>query len=161
MSWLIDTNILLRLIEPDHSMHPAAFGAFESLLSLNEVICALPQNIAEFWNVCTRPIDKNGLGFTPARTDVELRNIEAIVKVIPDIPAIYPVWRDMVVAHSVSGVQVHDTRIAAAMKVHGITHLLTFNGDHFKRFQGITVVAPDEIINQPPLQSNEQTSSDQ
>jgi predicted nucleic acid-binding protein len=142
-------------------MHPVAAGAFESLLSLDEAICALPQNIAEFWNVCTRPIDKNGLGFTPARTDAELRKIEAIVTVIPDVPAIYPVWRGMVAAHSVSGVQVHDTRIAAAMKVHGITHLLTFNGDDFKRFQGITVVAPDEVVNQQPPQSYEQTSPDQ
>lgn len=54
-------------------------------------------------------------------------------------------WRRLVVHYRVSGVQVHDARIVAAMQTHGITHLLTFNGDDFRRFSEITVVHPSEI----------------
>jgi hypothetical protein len=42
----------------------------------------------------------------------------------------------------VSGVQVHDARIAAAMRVHGVTHLLTLNTGDFTRYPGITAVHP-------------------
>jgi predicted nucleic acid-binding protein len=42
----------------------------------------------------------------------------------------------------VSGRQVHDARLVAAMKVHNVTHLLTFNTDDFKRFSEIMVVNP-------------------
>jgi hypothetical protein len=48
--------------------------------------------------------------------------------------AIYHEWRRLVLAHSVSGVQVHDARRAAAMSVHGVTHLLTLNPEDFKRY---------------------------
>lgn len=39
----------------------------------------------------------------------------------------------------------HDTRIVAAMNVHKVFKLLTFNLDDFKRFSGITVVDPVSI----------------
>lgn len=64
---------------------------------------------------------------------------------LPDREAIYREWRRLVVAHAVSGVQVHDARLAAAMLVHGITHLLTLNSADFVRFPGITAVRPSEI----------------
>ena len=42
-------------------------------------------------------------------------------------------WRRLVVAYGVSGAQVHDACLAAAMRVHGVTRLLTFNGADFAR----------------------------
>ena len=48
-------------------MGEASLQAIKLLLAAGEVVCVLPQNIAEFWNVCTRPSDKNGLGLTPKR----------------------------------------------------------------------------------------------
>ena len=44
--------------------------------------------------------------------------------------------------YKVIGRRVHDTRLVAAMNVHSVTHLLTFNTDDFKRYDGITVVDP-------------------
>ena len=35
--------------------------------------------------------------------------------------------RELVVKHSVSGIQVHDAKIPAAMKAHNIENLLTLN----------------------------------
>ncbi|HXM33725.1 MAG TPA: hypothetical protein VN920_00925, partial [Pyrinomonadaceae bacterium] len=62
MSFLLDTNIILRLVEPAHSMHAAALDASSALLAADEAVHIVPQNIAEFWNVCTRPLNQNGLG---------------------------------------------------------------------------------------------------
>ena len=44
------------------------------------------------------------------------------------------------VTYAVSGVNVHDARLAAAMKIHGISHLLTLNPADFARYDHITVV---------------------
>jgi predicted nucleic acid-binding protein len=46
---------------------------------------------------------------------------------------------------SFSGVQVHDARLAAAMIVHHIRHILTLNETDFSRFTEVTVVNLDSL----------------
>jgi len=145
MDCLADTNVLLRSIQQTHPMHPTALTALTTLLASGDRVCITPQNIIEFWNVCTRPVDRNGLGLTPGEADREASRLEAIMSLLPDIPAIYPEWRRLVVAHSVSGVRVHDARIVAAMNVYGISSLLTFNGPDFTRYPGIHPVHPNDV----------------
>lgn len=144
--YLVDTNVLLRHVEPKHSMHAEAVNAISALLNTGEPVYTLPQNISEFWNVCTRPLDKNGLGLSPAQADAEVKRIESLLMVALDNASIYPEWRKLVVQHAVSGVQVHDARIVAAMKTHGLTHLVTFNNRDFIRYAGITVLTPQEVV---------------
>jgi predicted nucleic acid-binding protein len=50
------------------------------------------------------------------------------------------------VRHRVSGAQVHDARLAAAMLVHGIDRILTFNGADFTRFQDIVAIHPSGAV---------------
>jgi predicted nucleic acid-binding protein len=145
MLYLADTNILLRLAQPQHPMHRAAQHAINALVGNNDDVCVIPQNIIEFCNVATRSVDQNGLGFNHQQTRDEVEKIEKLFRLIPDTPAIYDEWKRLIFAHKVSGKQVHDARIAAAMNVHGITHLLTFNKDDFKRFTGIVAVSPAEL----------------
>jgi hypothetical protein len=45
----------------------------------------------------------------------------------------------------VSGVQVHDARLAAVMRVHGLTHILTLNAADFARYPGIIAVHPQDV----------------
>jgi predicted nucleic acid-binding protein len=126
-------------------MHTDAVRAVSVLLTRGERVCVFPQNLIEFWNVATRPVSVNGLGFSLAQTEAEVNSIESLLVVLPDSPAIYPEWRRLVVAHSVSGKQVHDARIVAAMNVHNVTHILTFNLDDFKRYPCITLTDPVSI----------------
>ncbi len=51
----------------------------------------------------------------------------------------------MVVQYSVSGVQVHDARLAAAMYAHGISEVLTLNDADSGRFAGIHAIDPHHI----------------
>ncbi|WP_231636523.1 MULTISPECIES: type II toxin-antitoxin system VapC family toxin [Planktothricoides] len=106
------------------------------------------QNCIEFWNVATRPFEKNGFGLTPPETARLLQLIERIFPLLPDSSEIYQEWRRLVVAFGVSGVQVHDARLVASMKVNGISHILTLNVEDFKRYisEGIVVVAPGTIV---------------
>src|SRR5271156_2303944 len=94
------------------------------------------QNIAEVWNT-TRPQSRNGFGLSVLDADREVALIEAGMELLPDGAKVYREWRRIVVQFGVSGVQVHDARLAAAMYTHGISHILTFNASDFSRFGGL------------------------
>jgi len=145
MIWLIDMNIILRLAQISSSQHSEAKNAVDKLLVQGFTLCILLQNVSEFWNVCTRPLDKNGFGFSIAQTDAELSKIELVFDILPDTKEIYRNWRELIVNHSVSGVKVHDAKIVAAMKAHNIQNLLTFNAKDFKRYTNIKAVEPKDI----------------
>jgi hypothetical protein len=104
------------------------------------------QNLAEFWNVCTRPAERNGFGFSVAETDERASLIESKLTLAADSEAMYREWRQIVVAQEVSGIQVHDARLVAAMHVHRIEHLLTMNTGDFRRYAGVAAVSPQELL---------------
>jgi predicted nucleic acid-binding protein len=147
---LVDSGILLRLLEPTDPQHGVIRGAVRALRGRGDTLVTAPQNAAEFWNVCTRPVTaRGGLGLTIADADRRLRVIERLFRVIPDSPAAYQTWRGLLVAQGVSGVQVHDTRLVALMQVHGITHILTLNGADFARYPGIVPIDPASLSAPP------------
>lgn len=146
MAFLLDTNVLLRVITPSGPMHLEAVAACSILIEAGQELFAFPQNIAEFWRVCTRPKDKNGFGYTTKKADSEIDKLEGFVTVIPEHIDTYREWRSLVAKYRVKGVKVHDARIAAAMIAQGLTNLLSFNTSDFKRFSDINVFAPADII---------------
>jgi len=141
--YLADTNVLLRLADRTHPVHPTVRAAVRKLRTGGHSLRATPQNFVEFWNVATRPTERNGFGLSPATADRLLRLVERLFLLLPDSPTVYPEWRRLVVAFGVSGVQVHDARIVAAMIVHGVTHILTFNTTDFVRYVTTRIVAVD------------------
>jgi predicted nucleic acid-binding protein len=149
MSILLDTNILLRRAQPSHPSHALAVDSVARMLAAGELVHFTLQNIAEFWNVATRPAQHNGLGFSASVTLAEVERIEAAFELLPDTPALYLAWRDLVVRHNVIGARVHDARLVAAMKVHGVPRLLTFNTADFTRY-GIEVVEPASVLGASP-----------
>jgi len=76
---------------------------------------------------------------------MRLRLLERHFPVLPDSPFVYERWKTLVLVHKVIGVNVHDARLAAAMLVHGVTHILTANVRDFVRYPGVTAVRPDQI----------------
>lgn len=47
--------------------------------------------------------------------------------------------------HRVSGIKVHDARIVAAMIVHRVENILTFDLEDFKRYPEFVVVHPNSV----------------
>lgn len=105
----------------------------------------LAQNLIEFWAVATRPIINNGLGLSIAHTEVEVSRLKNLFALVPDTPDVFSEWERIVRQYQVSGKQVHDARLVAAMKVHSLQNLLTFNDGDFKRFSEIVVVNPQSV----------------
>jgi predicted nucleic acid-binding protein len=145
MPFLADTNVLLRLLQRGDPNHAVVRTALRALAARYERIYYVSQNLVEFWRVCTRPASVNGLGMSVSGTDRWAGIIERLFLLATDRPEVHTEWRRIVVANSVSGIQVHDARIVAAMRVHGLTHLLTLNVRDFSRYSGITVVHPLDV----------------
>jgi len=145
LAYLADTNILLRISQRQDPQYQIIRTALRLLRTRGANLCFTSQNLAEFWNVCTRPIENNGYGLSTAETDRRAGLIEAGFTFLPDSEQIHTEWRKLVVIHSVIGVKVHDARLVAAMHVHGITNLLTLDEADFRRYPGITIVHPSQI----------------
>ena len=143
MVYLVDTNVLIRLADRRDPRHQLVRTALRRLRRAGHQLQVSPQNCVEFWNVATRPAAQNGFGLKPTDADRLLKLIERLFPLLPDSPLVYSEWRGLVVDYEVSGVQVHDARLVAIMKTHGVTHILTFNPTDFSRYTPTGIVAVD------------------
>ena len=147
MSVLVDTNVLLRWTQPDHSQYGIAVESVRRLLANGEPVYYTLQNIAEFWNVLTRPVTSNGMGVSAQVALAEVEKIERALTLLPDLPAMYGEWKRLVVQNGVQGVKVHDARLVAAMNVHNVRRILTFDTGDFARY-GVEVLQPSSVLSQ-------------
>lgn len=127
-------------------MYPVADEANRRLPQQGRKLHIAPQNCVELWTVATRPIGNNRLGMTIETAAAELRRLRSLFAVLIETPAIFPVWETLVIQHQVIGKPVHDARLVAAMRVHGINAILTFDKTGFSRFPDIEVVHPADVV---------------
>ena len=145
MRVLLDTNILLRVQNPNDGQHGVAVDAVEALLSRGHQLVLVPQILYEFWVVATRPTDVNGLGMKTDEVADAVDQFLNLYSLLRDERAIFDRWLDLVSDHAVRGVNAHDARLAAAMRRHRIDAILTFNVKHFRRFGQVKVLEPGAV----------------
>jgi len=147
MSIIVDSNILCRLARNDDPQHELAKKAVELCLQRREELLLTPQAQREFWVVATRPREKNGLGLTPSQAAQLLKDFEQFSSFVPDTPAVHQNWQRLVAQHDVSGKDAHDAGFVAAMQAHGVSQILTFNAQDFRRYQPqITILVPERLL---------------
>ncbi len=144
-SCLVDTNILLRIARRSDPQHNLIYTALAKLSLAGTILHYTHQNVAELWNVMTRPAARNGFGLTAAEAESEVRAIEAGMSFLAENEAVYREWRKMVVQHAVSGVQVYDARLVAVMRVHAVSYILTLNVDDFTRYGEARAMHPSSV----------------
>ena len=105
----------------------------------------VPQNLYEFWVVATRPVENNGLALTPSQADRITSRIAKVCLLLRDPSELYDEWRRIVLANHVSGKIAHDARLVAAMRLHSIQQILTFNIQDFARYPGIQAIHPLDV----------------
>jgi predicted nucleic acid-binding protein len=146
MRVLVDTNVLLRSAQPNHPLCSQATHAVAKLLRQKDSVFFCPQNIAEFWNVATRPADRNGLGFSPEEVLREVASLEESLTLLPEVPAIYAAWKRIVQEHKVQGIKVYDARLVAVMNVYAVETILSFNTADFQRYDLISTLHPASLL---------------
>ena len=93
MRFLLDSGILLRLVDEHDSQHDLVEAAVGTLGNCGDELFITTQNIAEFWNVATRPIANNGLELPPATAAKSFEDmIEPICAVLMAITAAFLLW---------------------------------------------------------------------
>lgn len=146
LSYLVDTNILLRISRENDPQHQLIAACLKGLEKQGSQLCYALQNIAEFWSVCTRPAASNGYGLSIPETNQRVEYIERTMTHLPDSDRVYSIWRQLIVTHKVHGIQVHDARLAATTIAHGITNILTLNQADFQRYAGVVAVHPSSVL---------------
>ncbi len=143
MQVLVDTDVLLRVVEPGHAQHQPAVAALRRLRQAGQTLCVVPQIHYEFWVVATRLVAVRGLGMTAADALQELDRLgPPLFRLLRNERAIYDAWRGLMQSQPALGKRAHDARMAAALIRHGLTHILTFNAGDFRSFTGLTVLDP-------------------
>jgi predicted nucleic acid-binding protein len=125
-SCLVDTNILLRT----------------NKARLFITLTRISQNSGTQWPA--RMI-ATLLDWVRVKPNEKLRPFEAGMSLLADGEAIYREWRRIVTQFGILGVQVHDARLAAAMYVHRLGHILTLNVSDFSRFPGLAALHPNSV----------------
>jgi len=142
---LVDTSTLVRTLQVRHPQYETVARAFETLIARGRELHIGPQNLFELWVVATRPASQNGLGLSTTEAAAELMRLKSMFPLLPEPPAIYPVWESLVIQYRVAGKPAHDARLVAAMLVHGLTTILTFDRTGFSRYAGIEVLHPADV----------------
>lgn len=146
MAYLLDTGILLRLFDRSHADHALIRSGISILRANRERLYTASQNIAEFWNVSTRPTTaRGGFGLSVPTVALRIGFIERLCTILTNDRQTYLEWKLLLRQHQIIGVAVHDARLVAAMGVHHVGHILTLNSQDFRRYSNIVVVEPRSI----------------
>ena len=152
MPYLLDTSVLLRLVDKNDPQHATVRGAVRKLIGDREELLITTQNVAEFCNVATRPVANSGFGRSPIDAlGILEREIEPICSIIAEPDVVYGELKRLVAKYGVVGKQVHDTRLVAMMLVWQIENVLTLNDRDFRRYEpeGIKTFTPASIATRP------------
>ncbi len=143
---LLDTNILLRYASTSDPLYSVVDGAVTKLHGRGETLHLVPQNLYEFWAVATRPTAVNGLGLSTAECEAAVAGLKRLFPLLPDQPTLFAEWESLVAAHQCQGKTVHDARLVAAMRTHGLSQFLTLNAGDFRRYPWLTILEPAAVV---------------
>lgn len=138
----VDTNILVYAHREDLPFHGVAFQRLAELAE-GPATWAVPWPcLHEFLSIVTHP--RIYLPFSPLTRAIE--QVDAwlgspTLAVLAKSAAHWPTLRALLVAGRVTGPRVHDGRIAALCRQHGVRELWSADRD-FSRFPGLAVVNP-------------------
>ena len=138
----VDTNLLVYAHREDSAWHEAA-GARVSELAERRSPWAIPWPcLHEFFAIVTHPrIYAPPTPLASAVDQVEAWLEAPSVVVLAESEGYWPVLRAALEAGRIAGPQVHDARIAALCRLHGVRELWTADRD-FGRFPDLVVRNP-------------------
>jgi hypothetical protein len=138
----VDTNLLVYAHREDSSWHDAAYGRLAALAE-GRTQWAIPWPcLHEFLAIVTHP----RIYAPPTPLGTALDQVEAWLEapslvLLSEIDGYWPELRAALQEGRIAGPQVHDARVAALCRLHGIRELWTADRD-FGRFPGLTVQNP-------------------
>ena len=138
----VDTNILVYAHREDSPFHVAAFGRIAELAE-GRASWAIPWPcLHEFLAIVTHPrIYAPPSSLARALAQVEAWLESPSLTLLAESAAHWTTLSSLLVDGRVAGPQVHDARVAALCREHGVRELWSADRD-FSRFAGLSVVNP-------------------
>ena len=133
----IDTNILLTASDSSREDYSFAQGIFNKIAISGCHPISSGQVLREYLVVATRPKNANGLGLSPGDAVHNIKEFEKRITIYEERKSTADLLQHLVVRYQLKGKRIHDANIAATMKTHGISFLLTQNTADFKCFDEI------------------------
>jgi uncharacterized protein len=138
----VDTNVLVYAHREDSGFHEAASARIAELAE-GTATWAIPWPcLHEFLNVVTHPrIYTVPTPLPRALEQVDIWLESPTLVLLAETVAHWPALRAMLLAGRVTGLRVHDGRVAALCRQHGVRELWTADRD-FSRFGAVPTVNP-------------------
>jgi toxin-antitoxin system PIN domain toxin len=138
----VDTNVLVYAHREDSPFHQPAFQRVAELAE-GQAHWAIPWPcLHEFLAIVTHPrIYAPATPLTRALEQVDAWLESPTLRLLTEATAYWTTLRELLSTSRISGPQVHDARIAALCRQHGIRELWSADRD-FGRFTGLIVVNP-------------------
>lgn len=138
----VDTNILVYAHREDASFHEEAYVRVRQLAEGRSTWAIPWPCLHEFLAVVTHPrVFAPPTPLTAAIDQVEAWLESPSLALLGEVDGYWPTLRQVLEAGRVTGPQVHDARVAAVCRHHGVAELWTADRD-FGRFPGLVVVNP-------------------
>jgi uncharacterized protein len=138
----VDTNVLIYAHRQDASFHRAASTCIRSLAEGIEPWGIPWPCLHEFLAITTHPriyMPPTPIAAALGQVDAWLESPSLVL--LSESDQHWPELRSLVTAGRITGPLVHDARIAALCRQHGVRELWSADRD-FGRFKGLTVVNP-------------------
>lgn len=146
MSYLLDTGILLRAFDDKSPEHDDVVLALRLLRDRDDSLAVTVQNLAEFWNVSTRPVANNGYGLPVATVSRRVQLIERFCYLYTESISSVAHWKRLLFDYGLTGVSVHDARLVSVMLSENITRIMSLNVRDFARYTQIEALSPADVL---------------
>jgi predicted nucleic acid-binding protein len=140
-SGLIDANVLIYAMDADAPQHTASRAVLESARNTSTPVYVTVQILCEFYSIVTnaRRVLKPR---SPADALSALSSLLSFVHVLPVPANTTDVLLDLLRRRPVTGGEVFDLQLVAAMKANGILRIYTYNREDFEVFSELEVLTP-------------------
>jgi predicted nucleic acid-binding protein len=138
---IVDANVLVYAMDADAPQHAASRALLDAARNSATTLYVTSQILCEFYSIVTnaRRVPKPRSPEDAARAVLGLL---AFLHVLP-IPALtVERWLELLRRHPVSGGDVFDLQIVAALQANGIQRIYTFNAGEFSMFSELAVLTP-------------------
>ncbi len=141
-TYLLDTNVVVRLLEPSAPEHVMVRDTVRRLWVDGHSLVLVPQVLVELWVVATRPVEVNGFGWQPSKVAAAISLMRSQFRLLEERPDAFERWLTLVESAEVRGKRAHDARLAAVLLSHGLTDILTLNTADYAGLVGISARHP-------------------
>jgi toxin-antitoxin system PIN domain toxin len=138
---IIDANILVYALDTEAPQHRASRALLEAGRAGETTLYVTSQVLCEFFAIVTNPRrvqkPRSALDAIAAVT-----GFLSFVHVLPIPARTVEGWLDLLRRRPVTGGEVFDLQLAAAMLANGVSRIYTYNTSDFTSFKELTVTEP-------------------